>query len=309
MLTFFACMAALWTDTTLESAQESVLRPGTFGAVAPSFDTAFEVNRKVTTHLLSVFPAALVGVVTGALAAGFTGCSLAIGRLRERAVGKDKRRQVIEPVVIMIVYTLVAMLLPLAFACTSSGCVLDHTGASGSAGGGKGSNLSYPSGGAPAPAPHASLGSEVAGSRFSGSSGGGSDGEPGVFCEGGSEHLHRVVEQSMLTFTCRSHRARARSHEPRALGPNNSSSSSAAAAAAASVGTNDYNELATLLHVSSEDAIRHLLTRGTHREFGYGPLLTFLLVRSPQTPDPKPETQIPKPQTPNPNPQAPNPKP
>ena len=39
-------------------------------------------------------------------------------------------------------------------------------------------------------------------------------------------------------------------------------------------------ELATLLHVSGEDAIKHLLTRGTHREFGYGPLIVFLLLYS-----------------------------
>ena len=44
--------------------------------------------------------------------------------------------------------------------------------------------------------------------------------------------------------------------------------------------TKDYNELATLLHVSSDDAIRHLLTRGTHREFGYGPLFAFLVIYS-----------------------------
>ena len=30
--------------------------------------------------------------------------------------------------------------------------------------------------------------------------------------------------------------------------------------------------------MSGEDAIRHLLTRGTHREFGYGPLTAFLVV-------------------------------
>jgi hypothetical protein len=48
------------------------LRPGTFGAVSPSFETAFQGNRTVTTNLLSVVPAALVGVITGVMAAGFT---------------------------------------------------------------------------------------------------------------------------------------------------------------------------------------------------------------------------------------------
>lgn len=37
-----------------------------------------------------------------------------------------------------------------------------------------------------------------------------------------------------------------------------------------------YNELATLTSATGEDAIRHLLSRGTHREFSYGPLLVML---------------------------------
>lgn len=38
-----------------------------------------------------------------------------------------------------------------------------------------------------------------------------------------------------------------------------------------------YNELATLMSVTGEDAIRHLLSRGTHREFGYAALLCMLV--------------------------------
>lgn len=38
-----------------------------------------------------------------------------------------------------------------------------------------------------------------------------------------------------------------------------------------------YNELATLMSVTGEDAIRHLLSRGTHREFGYAAILCMLI--------------------------------
>ena len=38
-----------------------------------------------------------------------------------------------------------------------------------------------------------------------------------------------------------------------------------------------YNELATLMSVTGEDAIRHLLSRGTHKEFGYAALICMLL--------------------------------
>ena len=84
-----------------------------------------------------------------------------------------------------------------------------------------------------------------------------------MFCEGGSDHLHRVVEQSMMTFTC------ATNWKPSADDPS--------AFAGNATETKDYNELATLLHVSSDDAIKHLLTRGTHREFGTA-LFAFLAI-------------------------------
>ena len=38
-----------------------------------------------------------------------------------------------------------------------------------------------------------------------------------------------------------------------------------------------YNELATLMSVTGEDSIRHLLSRGTHREFGYSAILCMLI--------------------------------
>ena len=38
-----------------------------------------------------------------------------------------------------------------------------------------------------------------------------------------------------------------------------------------------YNELATLMSVTGEDAIRHLLSRGTHREFGYAAIVCMLV--------------------------------
>ena len=38
-----------------------------------------------------------------------------------------------------------------------------------------------------------------------------------------------------------------------------------------------YNELATLMSVTGEESIRHLLSRGTHREFGYAAILCMLV--------------------------------
>ena len=76
-------MTAMFTDKFLESFQESIMKPGGyFGAVSPSFDTAFQVNRNVSTHLLSLFRP-LVGVLCGALAALFTASNLVTTKLRK----------------------------------------------------------------------------------------------------------------------------------------------------------------------------------------------------------------------------------
>ena len=39
-----------------------------------------------------------------------------------------------------------------------------------------------------------------------------------------------------------------------------------------------YNELATLMHVPGSSAIKHLMSRGTPHEFGFGSLITFFIV-------------------------------
>lgn len=44
------------------------------------------------------------------------------------------------------------------------------------------------------------------------------------------------------------------------------------------IGTRRFNELATLMHVPGSSAIKHLISRGTPREFGYGSILTFFIV-------------------------------
>ena len=62
----------------------------------------------------------------GALAALFTATNLVTTKLRKVHIGGDKFKQVMEPVVVMVVYTLIAVIIPLMFPCTSTGCILDE---------------------------------------------------------------------------------------------------------------------------------------------------------------------------------------
>ncbi|KAK9804251.1 hypothetical protein WJX72_003440 [[Myrmecia] bisecta] len=79
--------------------------------------------------------------------------------------------------------------------------------------------------------------------------------------EGASSHIKRIVEESVELYTCSANA------EQTDLPPDSSSGS----------GPKSYNELATLMSVTGEDAIRHLLSRGTHREFGYGAIIVMLI--------------------------------
>lgn len=88
--------------------------------------------------------------------------------------------------------------------------------------------------------------------------------EATIVCpEGVPRDYRRVVEQSLELYTCRGdvHRTVA----PPSEGSNTTQPL-----------PKSYNELATLISVPGESAIRHLLTRGTHREFGYAALVLML---------------------------------
>ena len=90
----------------------------------------------------------------------------------------------------------------------------------------------------------------------------------------------RAVEESMETFTCSRERVAVAPFVPKqhddALIPGGAAAGGNHTAAAPL--QRRYNELATLMHVTGEDAIRHLMSRGTHLEFGFGSIVAFLLI-------------------------------
>ncbi|KAK9806419.1 hypothetical protein WJX73_004486 [Symbiochloris irregularis] len=81
-------------------------------------------------------------------------------------------------------------------------------------------------------------------------------------CPAGTTDVQRVVESDLELYTCRQGIPQA--DLPAHVGNGTIPTS--------------YNELATLLTVTGEKTIRHLLSRGTHREFGYASLIVMLLV-------------------------------
>ncbi|KAK9840815.1 hypothetical protein WJX81_006821 [Elliptochloris bilobata] len=210
---FFACMIAVLALDTLRSAQHSLGR-GHFGLFDGDTSTIFfEVQTVLANHVAAMAPAALIGVLAGLLAIGFTVINLKVARLRIRVLRGKRWWRMAEPCLLMGAFVTLGMLLPLAFPCTPTQCYIEQ-------------------------------------------------GQTQPVCPPGvSPNVQRIVEQSLELYTCSA--GGADSETP----------------AEARNGTlpRSYNELATLMSVTGEDAIRHLLSRGTHREFGYAALLVMLV--------------------------------
>lgn len=87
--------------------------------------------------------------------------------------------------------------------------------------------------------------------------------------EGTPPRIQRIVEDSIELYTC-SPGAATSDIPPDWTGLDPSQSNITV--------PKSYNELATLMSVTGEDAIRHLLSRGTHKEFGYAAIGCMFLV-------------------------------
>eukprot|EP00873_Tetraselmis_striata_P043550 jgi/Tetstr1/463814/TSEL_008628.t1 len=80
-----------------------------------------------------------------------------------------------------------------------------------------------------------------------------------------SANMKRIVETSVQLYTCDSDNTWSDFPADGAEGND-------------TMGPTSYNELATLMSVTGEDAIRHLFTRRTHLEFGWASVSTMLVV-------------------------------
>jgi len=86
--------------------------------------------------------------------------------------------------------------------------------------------------------------------------------------------IQRIVEESLELYTC-SPTAHT-SEIPAAWDPEGSGTTGNITGGNITF-PQSYNELATLMSVTGEDAIRHLLSRATHREFGYAAIICMLI--------------------------------
>jgi chloride channel 7 len=238
---FYTCAASVFSTAVVDAVfAGSNLRSGIL----------FEVTRPVRAHVLASVLAVFIGLVAGIAAAAFTAVTLFWDRaIRSRVVGHHRRRRLLEPCIYALLFLTLAIVLPTAFPCRESGCVV------------------APSGGL-----MCKDGSRIAQDLYGDTT-----------TAGGLRE--RAVEESVEFYTCGTAVRHPFAGPPTAISASIPGTGIANATQAGGTPVPEsapllrkYNELASLMLVSGEDAIRHLFSRGTHLEFGYGALATFFVV-------------------------------
>lgn len=92
--------------------------------ITPAPVPMMQVQTQLSNHVAAMAPAAIIGLACGVLAIAFTAVNLKVARLREAVLTKKSTLRMAEPCVIMAVFVTLGMLLPLAFPCTPTSCVV-----------------------------------------------------------------------------------------------------------------------------------------------------------------------------------------
>jgi chloride channel 7 len=123
---FFACMTSVFSRSFAEAMAEPMEPGGSWGLFTNTI--AYEVTRDVKPHVLSMGVAIFVGAACGVTASLFTRTNLKWSSWRAKYVGSVKWKRFAEPMLYMFVFSTIAMTLPIAFACRSSGCFYGSDG-------------------------------------------------------------------------------------------------------------------------------------------------------------------------------------
>eukprot|EP01061_Rhynchopus_euleeides_P038116 TRINITY_DN65537_c0_g1_i1.p1 TRINITY_DN65537_c0_g1~~TRINITY_DN65537_c0_g1_i1.p1 ORF type:complete len:845 (+),score=269.62 TRINITY_DN65537_c0_g1_i1:98-2632(+) len=117
LMIFFTSLAAFSIVSLFNSAFEAWEPTGTFGSFLNRAAVLFEVTTIIQLNILAIFPAFLIGTLGGLLGALFTTLNVKANLWRRKYVFDKPWKRVLEPVVVIVIYSTVSLLLPLAFDC------------------------------------------------------------------------------------------------------------------------------------------------------------------------------------------------
>lgn len=105
----------------LQSLDRELKNQGHFGFFNGN---TFKVGVEVYAHVLTIIPAAILGLICGAFAVAFTKLNLAIAAWRARVVKPKDINRLLEVLVMTLVYVGVSMTLPHFFPCRQTECTV-----------------------------------------------------------------------------------------------------------------------------------------------------------------------------------------
>ena len=117
---FFSTMISFYTVVCLNTVMHGWYPTGfSFGELAEDAQVLFqpEILSKVHMNLMIIFPAGIIGLVCGLVGVLFTRLNIKINKFRRKFIKKSRIRQVLEPVVLAILFGTLSFVFPLSSSC------------------------------------------------------------------------------------------------------------------------------------------------------------------------------------------------
>jgi len=116
---FFACMMSVFTADFFNSLIASVSENRTFiGTFSSDVAIIFEEKANVSMNVLALIPAIVCGVIGGVFGSMFTILNLKIAKFRRNKIVPKKALRILEPIIIMMITSVFAIIVPAAMPCT-----------------------------------------------------------------------------------------------------------------------------------------------------------------------------------------------
>ena len=126
----FCSMVSAFTTDLLNSSFKNFQYSGDFGLFKTSQYILFQIEDGIDLNILGLIPSIILGVIGGLFGSLFIFINLKLAAIRKRFLARLRQKKlqnlfhVVEPLVIVLIFTSLSILLPALFSCTPMSCAL-----------------------------------------------------------------------------------------------------------------------------------------------------------------------------------------
>eukprot|EP01084_Bolivina_argentea_P233186 392810_1 len=114
---FFASMMSTFTTDLFMSAFGGFTLKDQFGKFSAEVSIVFNVKQTIPTNIILFIPALIIGIFGGLFGSLFTFINLKINRFRNKYIVQKKYLRILEPVIIVAIYSVFIIYIPTLFPC------------------------------------------------------------------------------------------------------------------------------------------------------------------------------------------------